>query len=300
MMTWSHSSLFKMLLMRREKFMLADLHTHTTASDGLNTPADNVRMAKESGLQAIAITDHDAVSGIEEAIEMAKQIGIEVIPGIEVSTIEKGQDIHILGYFIRYQDQEFLQKLDELQHVRARRNEMMIHALQNIGIDITLAEVKAKVRRKDANVGRPHIGEVLIEKGIVHTMEEGFDRYLGKNGKAYVNPKRISPEEGIDIIKKAGGVPVLAHPGIYHDDEVVVRLIGYGLAGLEAYHPDHDNESERKYKKLADEYGILATAGSDFHGSRNEVMFHAPIGGKTVSYEVVKQLKRLAFNMQTS
>ncbi|GBF11114.1 PHP domain-containing protein [Tepidibacillus infernus] len=273
--------------------MRADLHSHSTASDGLNAPADNVKLAKEAGLAALGVTDHDSVSGIDEAIEMAEKIGIEVVPGIEMSTVEKGQDIHVLGYFIRYQDKEFLNTLDELQKARDKRNEMIIVKLNELGIQITLDEVKKKIRREGANVGRPHIAEVLIEKKVVDTMEEAFDLYLGKKGKAYVNPIRISPEEGIDIIKKAGGVPVLAHPGLYDDDEMVVRLIKYGLKGIEAFHPDHDEEAEKRYQEMGETYGIIVTAGSDFHGSRNGEMFHAPIGTKMVPYQVVERLKNL-------
>ncbi|MFT9486418.1 MAG: PHP domain-containing protein [Tepidibacillus sp.] len=273
--------------------MRADLHSHSTASDGLNAPADNVKLAKEAGLAALGVTDHDSVSGIDEAIEMAEKIGIEVVPGIEMSTVEKGQDIHVLGYFIRYKDKEFLNTLDELQKARDKRNEMMIVKLNELGIQITLDEVKKKIRREGANVGRPHIAEVLIEKKVVDTMEEAFDLYLGKKGKAYVNPIRISPEEGIDIIKKAGGVPVLAHPGLYDDDEMVVRLIKYGLEGIEAFHPDHDEEAEKRYQEMGEAYGMIVTAGSDFHGSRNGEMFHAPIGTKMVPYQVVERLKNL-------
>ena len=270
-----------------------DLHSHTTASDGLNSPADNMKLAKEAGLVALGITDHDSVNGIEEAMVAAERLGIEVIPGIEVSTVENGQDVHVLGYFIRYKDQNFLNQLDELQRARDRRNEMMLEKLGELGIEIQIEEVRKKLRREGANVGRPHIAEVMIDKGVVQTMEEAFREYLGKNGKAYVNPIRISPEEGIEIIKAAGGIPILAHPGLYGDDEMVERLIRYGVKGIEAFHPDHNDEEEQKYQQMAERYGILVTAGSDFHGSRKGVMFHAPIGTKTVSYEIVKTMKSM-------
>jgi len=270
-----------------------DLHSHSTASDGLNAPADNIRLAKEAGIVALGITDHDSISGIKEALLMGKELGVEAIPGIEMSTVENGQDVHVLGYFIDYTNPLFLKQLVELQSVRANRNKMMITKLNELGIDITMEEVQKRIRREGANVGRPHIGEVLIEKGAVKTMEEAFDRYLGKRGKAFVNPNRISPEEGIDIIKQAGGVPVLAHPGLYGDDEMVVRLIKYGLKGIEAFHPDHDENAEKKYKQMGEQYGILVTAGSDFHGSRNEEVFHAPIGTKTVDYEIIEKMKSM-------
>lgn len=271
-----------------------DLHTHSTASDGLNEPAEIVKQAKHVGLKAVSLTDHDAVLGIDEAVEAGNRLDIEVIPGIEISTLENGQDVHVLGYFINYKDREFLQALEELQRVRDSRNEMMIAKLNDLGIEITIDEVMTKLRRDSANIGRPHIGEVLLDKGIVKTMEEAFDKYLGKNGRAYVNPVRISPEDGIDLIKKAGGVPVLAHPGVYDDDMMVARLIKYGLVGIEAFHPDHNPSGERKYRDMAERYGVLATGGSDFHGSRGGAMFHAPIGKKTVLYEIVEKLKQHA------
>ncbi|WP_339062044.1 PHP domain-containing protein [Tepidibacillus marianensis] len=271
----------------------ADLHSHSTASDGLNSPADNIKLAKGVGLAALGITDHDSVAGIDEAVQMANEIGIEAIPGIEISTVENGQDVHVLGYFIHYKDQAFLDRLEELQTARDRRNEMMLEKLNELGIKIKMKEVRAKIRRDGANIGRPHIAEVLIDKGVVKTMEGAFKMYLGKDGKAYVNPIRIAPEVGIDIIKEAGGIPVLAHPGLYHDDEMVIRLVQYGLKGIEVYHPDHSEEEEQKYQEIIDQYGILATAGSDFHGSRKGVMFHAPMGTKTVSYEIVEKMKSM-------
>ncbi len=273
--------------------MKVDLHSHSTASDGLHSPAENVKMAKEAGLAAFGVTDHDSVGGIDEALSVAQELGIEVIPGIEMSTVENNQDVHILGYFIQHQNKEFLNTLTELLKVRDHRNEMMVDKLNELGIPITMDEVKGKLRREGANVGRPHIAEVLIEKKIVETMEEAFDIYLGKKGKAYVNPVRIRPEDGIDIILKAGGIPVIAHPGLYDDDEMVVRLIQYGLKGIEAYHPDHDQAGEKKYQEMGDRYNILVTGGSDFHGTRGEITFHAPIGTKTVSYDIVEKMKNL-------
>ncbi len=274
--------------------MFADLHTHTTASDGVISPKDLVQLAKQANLRAVAITDHDAVFGIPEAIEAGKEIGIEVIPGIEISTIDKRQDIHVLGYYIEYRNADFLKKLADLQNVRKRRNEMMVEKLQSLGIDISLKEVKKKKSGEDGNIGRPHIAEVLLDKGYVSSMEEAFTKYLGKNGIAYVNPPRISPEEAVDIIKEYHGVPVLAHPGLYNDSELVERLIRYGISGIEVFHPDHDEKLEKYYYDLAVKHKLLITGGSDFHGVRNGEIFHAPLGGKKVGYDVVEKLKYLA------
>jgi predicted metal-dependent phosphoesterase TrpH len=277
--------------------MKVDLHSHTTASDGVQPPAENVRLAKQKGLQAIGITDHDTVAGIPEAIAEGKMIGIEVVPGIEISSAHEGVDIHVLGYYINYENKDFLDRLEKLRDVRDLRNQMMVERLQKLGIEITLEEVNARkpARKKGENIGRPHIAEVLMEKGIVDTMEEAFRQYLGREGKAYVNPPRIRPGEAIQIIRQAGGVPVLAHPGLYNLDEAVIDLIeNHGLPGIEVYHPDHSEEDEERYRQIAERYQLIITAGSDFHGERNGDVFHAPIGTKTVDYDVVNRLKEWA------
>ncbi len=277
--------------------MKADLHSHSTASDGVHTPTETVKMAKEAGLRAFAITDHDTVGGVEEGLRTGREIGIEVIPGIEMSSLANGQDIHVLGYYVNHTDPTFLQKLKELRETRGSRNRMMVEKLRELGIDITIEEVKARKEGMDnQNVGRPHIAEVLIAKGVVQSMNEAFDKYLGKDGQAYCNPERIPPEKAIDLIIEAGGVPVLAHPGLYEDDALVERIIQQGLIGIEVYHPDHDELAELRYLKLAEKYQLLVTAGSDFHGSRNGSMYHAPIGTSTIDPSVIDKLKDKAKN----
>jgi len=149
------------------------------------------------------------------------------------------------------------------------------------------------------NIGRPHIAEVLIEKGIVKSMDEAFQLYLGRAGKAYANPPRIPPEEAILLIKEAGGVPVLAHPGLYDNDSLVRRLIQNGLVGIEAYHTDHSDEQEVYFQELADQFGLIKTAGSDFHGERNGVIFHGDLGTRSTTYETVIQLKEAASKIRS-
>lgn len=180
----------------------SDLHTHSTASDGTFSPAENIKRALEKDLGAIAITDHDTVSGIEEAmLEASKHPNFECIPGIEISTLYKGQDIHVLGYYIDYKDEEFLSVLTSLTSVRDKRNEMILQKLNKLGININKSELEAK-RHGDGNVGRGHIAEILMEKGIVHSLPEAFDKYLGKGKAAYATPERISPIDAIQIIKR--------------------------------------------------------------------------------------------------
>ncbi|MCF6094051.1 PHP domain-containing protein [Microaerobacter geothermalis] len=276
--------------------MWADLHTHTTASDGKCSPSDNIIRAKKKGLQAIAITDHDTVAGLDEAMKAGTEMDIVVVPGIEISSIFKGQDIHVLGYYVDKDDPCFLNKLKELRKTRDKRNEMMVKKLNELGLSIGMDEVYARKKDNEGNIGRPHIAEVLMEKGIVSSMEEAFRQYLGKEGRAYVNPPRISPFEAIDLIKEARGVPVVAHPGLYDDDLLIEEMIQYGLKGIEVFHPDHSDDAVNRYSKLASTYGLIMTGGSDFHGERNGEIFHGDIGLKYVNIEIVNQLKQLAEN----
>ncbi|TCS94687.1 PHP domain-containing protein [Hazenella coriacea] len=273
-----------------------DLHTHTTASDGLLSPTAIVHLAKEKGLRAVAISDHDTVTGIEEAQAAGEELGVEVVPGVEISSLWKDREIHMLGYFIDIHDPLLLKRLEAQRNVRQVRNQMMIDKLNQLGISITMDEVIAKSRSKKGtlNVGRPHIGEVLIEKGIVMNMNEAFDRYLGRDGQAYITPERITPHEAIDLIRKSGGVAVLAHPGLYDFDELISELVSRGLDGIEYNHPDHDEEAKDRYRAMADHWNLIYTAGSDFHGERHGSMYHADLGTCTVPYEQVKALKQAA------
>jgi predicted metal-dependent phosphoesterase TrpH len=272
----------------------ADLHTHTTASDGTNAPAVNVRLAKQAGLGAIAITDHDTVAGLKEAIEEGARIGIDVVPGVEISTVANGQDIHVLGYYIDYENDSFLRRLEQLRNTRDRRNDLLIAKLQELGIAISMEEVLANMSKRKADeetVGRPHIAEALVRKGVVSSITEAFDVYLGRDGLAYVNPPRIEPMVAVDWIRQAGGAAVLAHPGLYGDDQLVVQLIQYGIDGIEAFHSDHTSEDEARYVDMAQRHQLIVTAGSDFHGERNGVMYHAPVGSKKVAVDILPQLR---------
>lgn len=272
----------------------ADLHTHTKASDGTCEPAENVRLAKEGGLMALAITDHDTVAGVPEALAAGRELGIEVIPGVEVSSVGRGQDIHVLGYFIPYEDSAFQERLVGLRETRHERNQLLIAKLQELGIPITLESVYRRKQGTDKNIGRPHIAEELIELGIVATIEEAFEKYLGKGAAAYVNPPRITPQEAIRLIQDAGGAAVLAHPGLYDDDELVQELIAFGLDGIEVNHPDNTEEQRLVYSTWAKEHGLVMTGGSDFHGWRGEEPFHAMLGSHTAQIEAVERLRKIA------
>ncbi|AIQ12660.1 PHP domain-containing protein [Paenibacillus durus] len=272
-----------------------DLHTHTLASDGMQPPAENVRLAKEKGLAAVAVTDHDTVAGIAEALAAGEQYGITVVPGVEISTRAGGKDIHILGYYVDYRDEQFLRRLAALQETRAARNEAIIERLRGLGIEITMEAVIRGIGRElkpDESVGRPHFADELVRLGAAIDMRDAFNKYLAEGAAAFVSPPRISPEEACVWIAEAKGKAVLAHPGIYGDDELVRGILeGGGFTGVEAYHSDHGPADVERYLEMAREYGLLVTGGSDFHGARGGVIFHGDLGSVTVGAEVLERLK---------
>lgn len=271
-----------------------DLHSHTTSSDGTGPPARNVQMAKLAGLAGIAITDHDTVAGIAEAFREGERLGVVVVPGVEISTVADQQDIHVLGYYIHVLDPVFLNRLATLRNTRDVRNDMIIERLQQLGLSITMGEVTAslgRVLQDNETIGRPHIADLMVRKHYVNSIQEAFDKYLGKQGAAYVNPPRIHPKEAIEWIKEAGGCAVLAHPGLYQNDELVEQIILDGLDGIEVYHSDHSDADEARYLEIATRHNLIVTAGSDFHGERYGVVFHAQIGSRKINAAVLQQLK---------
>lgn len=275
-----------------------DLHTHTQASDGMQAPTVNVQLAKDRGLSAVGITDHDTVAGLEEAMIAGEKYGIVVVPGVEISTRARGKDIHVLGYFVDYKNEQFRQRLGELRETRQLRNGKIIAKLQELGVNITLDEVVKGLGRPlqpDESIGRPHIADVLVDKGYASDMRDAFDRYLAEGSQAFISETRISPEDACRWIREAGGAPVLAHPGLYKDDTLVRDIIKRANpAGIEVYHSDHGKVEESRYLVMAEEYDLIVTGGSDFHGARQGVVFHGDIGSVTVPLAVLEQLKRTA------
>ncbi|MFC1591822.1 PHP domain-containing protein [Thermodesulfobacteriota bacterium] len=250
---------------------MIDLHTHTTASDGTLTPAQLVAHAQERGLTAIAITDHDTVEGVGEALAAGAGCGITVIPGIEISAVHRQTTLHILGYYIDWQSPDFCKSIQVLQNARTERNPAIIKKLQALGVDISLAEVAAEAGT--GQVGRPHIAQVLLQKGAVRTARQAFDRFLKKGAAAYVDKFRYPAQEAVAHIRAAGGIPVLAHPSILPCktapklSSLLTELAGYGIMGVEAYYTDHSAKQVKLYEQLARKHGLLVTGGSDFHGS---------------------------------
>lgn len=270
-----------------------DLHSHTTASDGACSPTENVRLAKEAGLVAISITDHDTIAGLQEAMDAGRHFGIHVIPGVEISTAIGKRDIHILGYNMDLSNEEFLAFLHEQQSARFLRNTRLIERLAELDIIVSIEEILAEtptLEGRAESIGRPHFAQALIRRGLVGSMNEAFEKYLASSGVAFVSIPRITPEVAIDRIRAAGGLAVLAHPGIYGNDEHVIRVLEYGVDGLEAYHSDHSLEQEERYAAYARQYGIFTTAGSDFHGSRNGEVFHGPIGNRKIAVERIREI----------
>ncbi|MNW52442.1 error-prone DNA polymerase [compost metagenome] len=264
----------------------------------MNQPAENVRLAKEKGLTGLAITDHDTVAGIAEALLAGKELGLDVVPGIEISSRVGEKDIHVLGYFVDPEDNRFKERLARLRLVREERNGLIIAKLQQLGLSITLEEVKAGLSRPlrpDESLGRPHIADTLVRKGYVSDMRDAFDRYLAEGKPGYASLPRIAPEEAIVWIREAGGVPVLAHPGLYSDDDLVRSIVERGKpAGIEVYHSDHGPEEELRYAAMAEKYGLIVTGGSDYHGVRQGVVFHGDLGGRTAPPGTVERLRQTA------
>lgn len=272
-----------------------DLHTHTQASDGMNRPAENVQLAKQKGLAAIAITDHDTVAGIAEALEAGEKYGVTVVPGVEISSRTEGTDIHILGYYLRYEDDTLRSRLENLRTTRGTRNERILEKLAELGVTVTMTEVVAGLGREpgpDDSIGRPHIADVLVRKGYAVDMREAFDKYLAEGAPGYISLPRVTPIEAITWIREAGGVPVIAHPGLYGNDELVRQIIEQGEPdGIEVYHSDHGPIEEDRYLRMAQEYNLLITGGSDYHGVRQGQVFHGDLGSRTVGIGVLEQFR---------
>lgn len=264
----------------------ADLHTHTIYSDGTNTPQELVAMARKAGLAALAITDHDNLDGLAEGAEAAAAAGIELIPGLEMSALLRGVDVHILGLFVDVGCAPFQELLAQQRVRRVSRIEEMVTRVQGLGMPITQEEVR-EIAGKGA-MGRPHIAMALVRRGFVKTFEEAFQRFLGNDGPAYVEGSTLAPKAVIDAIRQANGIPVLAHPIYLRNDSLIDGMAADGMAGIEAYHACHNPADVKRYKQIAKRLKLLTTGGTDYHGSAKE---GAPIGQVTVPYELVEELK---------
>jgi predicted metal-dependent phosphoesterase TrpH len=246
-----------------------DLHLHTLASDGRLTPTELVRLAARQGLQTIAVTDHDTTEGLAEAFKAAEEFpGLRIIPGIELSADVPGDEVHVLGYFLDYHDEDFQAQLRIFRDGRVDRAQLMVQKLDALGIHLEWERVQAMAG--DGAVGRPHIALAMVEAGYCSEPKYAFPEYLGRNGLAYVERSKMSPDQAVALLKRFGAVPVLAHPAYLVDMEPAIALLkDAGLMGMEVHYAQYDAETVGHLADLAKEYDLIPCGGSDYHGLGN-------------------------------
>jgi len=267
-----------------------DLHTHTTASDGTYAPRDLVAEAASRGVRVLAVTDHDSTEGLAEAIDEAeRRRPLEIIPGIEINCDVEGAEIHVLGYLMDWQAEWFQDFCREQRRERRARVHRMVKRLAAIGMPLDADEVFAIV--KEGSAGRPHVAQVMVARGYVKTVREAFDKYLGSGKPGHVPRKKITPEDAVRIIRKAGGVPVFAHPGLADRDELIPGLIAAGLMGIECYYTEHSAAQRASYLQICKDHDLVATGGSDFHGPKVRA---ATLGSPSVPMSSVDALRAKA------
>ncbi len=309
-----------------EKEGYIDLHTHTTASDGSMSPLQLVKHAFDKGLSAVAVTDHDTVSGVEQALQEGKRLGIEVVPGVEISvdfcrsciitgtamygnelhnaSEQPAAEMHLLGYFFNGGHNSMRKILEELREKRDQRNPRIISKLNELGFDITVSQVNSLAAGEV--VGRPHIARAMQDKGYVSSIEEAFEKYLASGRPAYFKKNKMSPQQGIGEIAKAGGIPVLAHP-IYlylstgQMDNLIARLTGIGLKGIEAYYTENTKEQTEELLQLAQKHKLMITGGSDFHGSyKPGIEIGSGRGNLKIKYHLLERLKQVSLSLEAN
>lgn len=267
--------------------MSCDLHIHTYYSDSTSSPKEVVAQAVEQNLKCIAITDHDIIEGVAPTMKEAEAHGIEVIPGIELSTEINGKDIHMLGYLFDYTNEELTKKLSILQDSRKFRMQKMIDKLKEMDVaEIHIDEV-AQYTESNA-LGRPHLAQVLVDKGAVKNIKSAFDKYIAEGQPAYVSYERQTPQEAITLIHEYGGIAVLAHPMVTSADELIPQFVSAGLDGIEVYYPNTTKQITDFYIGLAKKHNLLVTGGSDAHGDAKK---HTFVGNIQIPYEIVEQMK---------
>ncbi len=275
-----------------------DLHLHTTFSDGSLPPTEVIALAETAGVTALAITDHDILEGIPEATQAAAAFGIEVIPGVEISSRYRDGELHVLGYFIDPDDAQFQERLALLRASRHQRNPVIIEKLRSMGLAITYQEVTALAGT--ASVGRPHIARVLMQKGYVTSAKEAFDRYLAAGKPAYVARELPSPADAVTWVREANGVPVLAHPLWVREDGNSLRrlceeLQQAGLGGIEVHYSTHTRQQTSEFLNLAKRLDLLVTGGSDFHGvTKPDIIVGRGKGDLNVHAKLLEPLRQAA------
>src|SRR5688572_16436351 len=270
-----------------------DLHTHSDRSDGTLPPAEVMVLAAQRDLAGVALTDHDTFDGLEEAAAAASGLGLDFVPGVEFSAEYDGASLHILGYWVDPDDPAIEAELLRLTATRLRRGEMIVEKLRELGFDIRVERVLELAG--GGAIARPHIAEAMVEAGIVADEKEAFDRYIADDGAAYVPKHALQPMDALRLIGEAGGVCVLAHPGMWRGndsvaDELIEEMAAAGMVGVEVRHPDHDEEMRSKYSALAERLGLVATAASDCHGAR----YGFRMGQERTDGDTFAELKRRA------
>lgn len=289
-----------------------DLHIHSTASDGSLDPLEIPLLAQKAGLKAIALTDHDAIEGAQKILANRHLLGpVHFLTGVEISVsppdfFSVSGSFHILGYGIRLDDPDLNQILQQQQAARKNRNPQMIARLNELGFDMSLEEVISASEEK-AQIGRPHIARLMVKKGFARSINDAFDSCLGKGKPAYIDKPRVDTAKAIAAIRSAGGIPVLAHPGLLdvRDFEayeyLVSELVSMGLKGIEVYYPNHSAEETDYFAELAESFNLLATGGSDFHGAVNpEIHIGTGKGNLAVSYALYERLAEEISRMNTN
>ncbi|MFZ1320277.1 MAG: PHP domain-containing protein [Ignavibacteria bacterium] len=270
----------------------ADLHLHTNYSDGVLSPSKLIDLAKKKDLSVISITDHDNVNGIDEAIEYGNSVGVQVIPGVEISADIEDSEIHILGYFIDHKNPEFLDFLKNSRQMRIERNEKIVNRLNDLGSKISFDDLLKKVGEQ-SSLGRPHIAMELHDEGFVKTYYEAFFKYIGDDKTAFVRKTNPDAKDVIKMISKCKGLSFIAHPGKHIRDEKLLKLIEQGLDGIEVVHPSHDKESMAYFNKIISEKFLLSSGGSDFHGGiKND---SSSLGKFYISGTEIQNMKRRLF-----
>ena len=271
-----------------------DLHVHTTRSDGTLSPSGVVRLAAERGLDTIAITDHDTTEGLAEATEAGRAAGVEVVPGIEFSTEYDGSSLHVLAYWADPDDPELVAELRRLNDSRFRRGEQMVAKLQELGYPIRFERVREIAG--DSLIARPHVAQAMVEAGIVPDEKAAFsDAFIADGGRAWVPKHALHPIRALALIRDAGGVCVIAHPGMWKGqgsvpDELIEEMAAGGMVGIEVDHPDHDEEKRRHYRELGERLGLVITGASDCHGER----YGLRLGSETTDPAAFESLRRAA------
>jgi 3',5'-nucleoside bisphosphate phosphatase len=245
----------------------ADLHLHTFFSDGKLSPEELIQKAKLSGIDTLSITDHDSVEGVEEAMHYGKLHDVEIIPGVELSSEYKGQEVHVLGYFMDYKEPRFLEYLSSFRAKRLMRAEKIVERLNSMNIKITIKDVLSKTLG-NASIGRPHIAFALMAANVVSNYNEAFFKYLGDNKPAYVKKPNIGTSDAVKLITESGGLSFIAHPGKTIRDNLIIELIEQGVDGIEIIHPSHTRDDVAYFLDITGQYFLLESGGSDFHGGR--------------------------------